>query len=112
MHNSSCSGHVVRLTELYKIINPYAVPTIENTLADANEEEITGLINYLLPDGFPKVESVFILTPDDESEELERDTWYACFSLEELFIQTPTPGLLALQAKDINPERKNWVIFG
>lgn len=112
MRNSGCSGYVVPLFDLLKRCDQVKADAIIEATNERDTEAITGMVNAILPEGFPPVESVFILGDDDESAELELHVWYAYWDESDLFELKPRQALYNLRNSNVWPERQNWVTFG
>lgn len=110
--NSGASGYVVALSDLRKVMGDENMERVIAATDDGDVEEITDLVNSLLPAEFPPVESVFILAPEDESDDLEQDVWYACWDDSDLYVKVSTPELLMLNAKGVSPQFRQWVVWG
>lgn len=112
MKNFGCTGHVVALFELLKLCGDENMDKVIAATDTEGVEEIAELVNSVLPEGIPPVESVFILGDEDESEDLERHVWYAHWDESDLFELKPRPELYALRNRGVSPERRNWVVWG
>lgn len=112
MRNSGASGHVVALFDLRKVIGDENMDKVIAATDTEGTEEITELVNSFIPAGFPLVESVFILGDEDESDDLEQHVWYAYWDDSDLFIQTKTPAMNALESVGVTPEYRRWVVWG
>ena len=112
MRNFGCTGHVIALTELVKVMSPEARESILENLDMIPNDERCENINDNLPPTYPRIEEAFYLDDEDESEDLERGVWYVYFATEDLYEQKKTAGMIALEAAGITPERRNWVVWG
>jgi len=115
MQHAACSGHVLEITDLIKHIAPASKQTefeklLEEEVIDC--EEIEQFLNQNLPIGFPPIESVFILSDEDESQYLKPHTLYAYYDGNYLFTRTATSGMKIMQSKGIAPIDSTWVTFG
>ena len=112
MRNSGASGYVVALSDLRNVIGDENMDKVIAATDTEGTEEITALVNSFIPAGFPLVESVFVLSEEDESDDLERGTWYTYWADSDLFIQTKTPAMFALETVGVTPELRRWVVWG
>ena len=113
MNQIPCSRHVIELEKLCTLGLPHIiVAQINQKLSDGDKEEafevlIKGCeINFL-----PVPESLFYLTDEDFSQELEVGVWYVTFDENDLYVRTPSPKMNKMMKLGLKPERQYWTIL-
>jgi hypothetical protein len=112
MSNTGGLGFVVKASEFTNFLPSNLREKYTQAIADQDTDLVDEILGENAPAEFPEFESSFKLKDEDESENLTKGEIYICFQDEDLYFQTPKPGLNFLKSKGINPEFERWVVWG
>lgn len=108
------NGYVLPLLALMQLLSESNGNKLKYFIdEDRHVDEIEEFINSILPENVPSVE---VYKPSEEDtvddEYMEHGKYYALFSEEDLFVKTPSPAMLYLQYREIEPKHTNWSVWG
>lgn len=112
MRNYGCSGYVAKAELLVSLLPKSEVENFKHAMSDHDYDLCRDICEKHLPKLYPCPESFFELSDEDESEDLERNTVYAFWDKDDLFVSTKRPETIALESIGVKPELNNWVTFG
>lgn len=113
MRDIACSGHVLKASDLTKILPKESQKEYTEAIEAQNWELVAEILDGNIPVEFPPMESVFVHGDEDSSEgELEKGEIYVTFDETDLFTKTKTPELVAMEKVGIEPKFVRWNTWG
>lgn len=105
-----CSGYVIEVSALRSLLPENLLPAFD--LLD-NDDDVFEFLNDNLPNELPHPSSVFTLSQEDSSDDLEIGVQYAYFDESDLYELVPSPAHLALAYKinKLITARASWSTF-
>lgn len=113
MKDIACSGHVIKASDLTKILPDEMQKEYTAAIEDQNWELVGEILDGNIPTEFPPFESVFVHSDEDSSDgELDKGEIYVCFDETDLFTKAKTPEMVALEKVGIEPKFVRWTTWG
>jgi hypothetical protein len=115
--SNPCNGYVIEATTLATVLPEdkraeyLTMVSDDETDSDMWEKAIEFLTEHRQsPVAVPI--SMFLLSGEDEADDLEEGVVYAYFDETSLFIKTPTQALINLEGYGVHPADTSWTMWG
>lgn len=113
MQDCPCSGYIVPLDKVTALLSPESQVEFAKALKNGmNNQDITDFLSNKLPKNIPTFSVYRPCNEDNLYDEMVSGEYYAIFDESDLFVKTPSRGMLKLQQYGITPEFTQWTIWG
>ena len=113
MKDIPCSGYTVKASEFTNLLPGIMRDAYAKALEERDVEKLHEILEKHLPSTFPDYESLFMLSDEDNAENLERETVYVIFQDEDLYHKVLTDqATTMMKTHGIIPQFNRWTNWG